>query len=40
MANVLSQDEVDSLLGGIAEGKVQTETDIPESEKKRRVRSI
>jgi len=34
MANVLSQDEVDSLLGGIAEGKVQTETAIPESEKK------
>jgi flagellar motor switch protein FliM len=32
MANVLSQEEVDSLLGGIDEGKVQTETDIPESE--------
>ena len=34
MANILSQDEVDSLLGGIDEGKVQIETDISESEKK------
>jgi len=34
MANILSQDEVDSLLGGIDEGKVQIETDIPESENK------
>jgi len=33
MANILSQDEVDSLLGGIDEGKVQIETDLPESEK-------
>ena len=32
MPNVLSQDEVDSLLGGITEGKVETETDIPEKE--------
>ena len=30
MANVLSQDEVDSLLDGITEGKVKTETDTPE----------
>jgi flagellar motor switch protein FliM len=30
MGNVLSQDEVDSLLNGITEGKVETETDIPE----------
>jgi len=30
MANVLSQDEVDSLLGGIGSGSVETETDIPE----------
>ncbi len=30
MGNVLSQDEVDSLLGGIGEGKVETETDVPE----------
>ncbi|MBW2055675.1 MAG: flagellar motor switch protein FliM, partial [Deltaproteobacteria bacterium] len=30
MANVLSQDEVDSLLSGISEGSVETETDIPE----------
>jgi len=29
MANVLSQDEVDSLLGGIDEGSVVTETDVP-----------
>ena len=32
MANVLSKDEVDSLLGGISEGKVKTEVDIPERE--------
>lgn len=32
MANILSQDEVDSLLEGISEGKVQTETDIPEED--------
>jgi flagellar motor switch protein FliM len=31
MANILSQDEVDSLLEGINEGTVQTETAIPES---------
>ena len=30
MGNVLSQDEVDSLLSGINEGKVETETDLPE----------
>lgn len=30
MANVLSQDEVDSLLGGIDAGSVATETDVPE----------
>ena len=30
MANILSQDEVDSLLEGISEGKVKTETDILE----------
>ena len=30
MANVLSQDEVDSLLGGIDSGSIETETDIPE----------
>jgi flagellar motor switch protein FliM len=30
MAKVLSQDEIDSLLDGIDEGKVQTETDIPD----------
>lgn len=30
MANVLSQDEVDSLLGGIDAGNVATETDVPE----------
>jgi flagellar motor switch protein FliM len=30
MGNVLSQDEVDSLLNGINEGTVETETDIPE----------
>ena len=30
MPNVLSQDEVDSLLGGIDEGKVETKSDIPE----------
>lgn len=33
MGNVLSQEEVDSLLGGISEGKVKTETDIPDPEK-------
>jgi len=32
MANVLSQDEVDSLLNGISKGTVQTETDPPEDE--------
>ena len=32
MANVLSQDEVDSLLNGISKGTVQTETDIPDDE--------
>jgi len=32
MANVLSQDEVDSLLGGIGKGSVETETDVPEKE--------
>jgi len=31
MANILSQDEVDSLLDGISEGTVPTETDVPES---------
>jgi len=31
MANVLSQDEVDSLLGGIDEGKIETETEVSES---------
>ncbi len=30
MGNVLSQDEVDSLLSGISDGKVKTETDTPE----------
>jgi len=30
MGNILSQDEVDSLLGGITEGKVETETDVSE----------
>ena len=30
MGNILSQDEVDSLLNGITEGKVETETDISE----------
>lgn len=30
MGNVLSQDEVDSLLSGISDGKVETETDVPE----------
>jgi flagellar motor switch protein FliM len=30
MGNILSQDEVDSLLDGITEGKVETETDISE----------
>ncbi len=28
MGNILSKDEVDSLLGGITEGKVETETDV------------
>ena len=32
MANVLSQDEVDSLLEGISDGAVQTEIDVPESD--------
>ena len=32
MSKVLSQDEVDSLLDGISQGAVETETDIPESE--------
>jgi flagellar motor switch protein FliM len=32
MEKVLSQNEVDSLLNGIGEGKVETETDIPESD--------
>ncbi|MBW2066015.1 MAG: flagellar motor switch protein FliM [Deltaproteobacteria bacterium] len=31
MANVLSQDEVDSLLEGISKGKVEVETDAPQS---------
>ena len=31
MANILSQDEVDSLLDGISDGKVEVESDIPES---------
>jgi len=30
MGNILSQDEVDSLLDGITEGKVETETDVSE----------
>ncbi|MBC8393117.1 MAG: flagellar motor switch protein FliM [Deltaproteobacteria bacterium] len=30
MAKVLSQDEIDSLLDGISDGRVETETDIPE----------
>ena len=30
MGNILSQDEVDSLLDGITEGKVETETDVKE----------
>jgi flagellar motor switch protein FliM len=29
MGNVLSQDEVDSLLGGITDGTIETETDVP-----------
>ena len=32
MEKVLSQNEVDSLLNGIGEGKVETETDVPDSE--------
>lgn len=31
MAKVLSQDEVDSLLNGISEGAVETETDVPDA---------
>ncbi len=34
MKNVLSQDEVDSLLEGISEGKVKTEPEVPEEEEK------
>jgi flagellar motor switch protein FliM len=34
MGNVLSQDEVDSLLGGISDGKVKTETDTPDAGKR------
>ncbi|PLX53850.1 MAG: flagellar motor switch protein FliM [Desulfobacteraceae bacterium] len=30
MGNILSQDEVDSLLGGITDGQVETETDVSE----------
>ena len=37
MANILSQDEVDSLLSGIGEGTVETETDIPENEEDQRL---
>ena len=37
MANVLSQDEVDSLLGGIDQGSVETETDVPEKDWEREV---
>jgi flagellar motor switch protein FliM len=33
MGNVLSQDEVDSLLGGVSNGNVKTETDTPETGK-------
>lgn len=33
MANILSQDEVDSLLEGITEGKVETETDVSKESK-------
>jgi flagellar motor switch protein FliM len=32
MKNILSQDEVDSLLSGISEGKVETETAVPEGD--------
>ena len=32
MANVLSQEEVDSLLNGIGDGQVETETDVPEAD--------
>jgi flagellar motor switch protein FliM len=32
MGNILSQDEVDSLLSGISEGKVETQTAIPEKD--------
>jgi flagellar motor switch protein FliM len=32
MANVLSQDEVDSLLEGVTQGKVETGTEVPESD--------
>jgi len=34
MANILSQDEVDSLLGGINQGSVEIETDVPEKDRK------
>jgi len=37
MANVLSQDEVDSLLEGISDGKVKTEPEIPERDEELRV---
>ena len=39
MANVLSQDEVDSLLAGIDEGKVETGTDIPGPEKEEELKA-
>ena len=32
MEKVLSQNEVDSLLNGIGEGKVETETDVPDKD--------
>ena len=32
MEKVLSQNEVDSLLNGIGEGKVETETDVPDND--------
>ena len=32
MTNILSQEEVDSLLDGISEGKIETETDTPEKD--------
>ena len=37
MGNVLSQDEVDSLLNGISDGKVKTETDTPERGKRLKI---